>query len=89
MTTDANERILKARQQLENAIQEIVRISRDDDDSIFIQDWALVVNSESMAPGCEHLSFVNTINRLGMASYQVIGLHQVGAHYYLNSGEHG
>jgi len=83
------EEILKARQQLEAAIQTIVRVSRDNDQNIFIQDWALVVCSESMEPGKENLTYTNTINRTGMASYQVIGLHQVGAHYYLNAGERG
>jgi hypothetical protein len=85
-----NEEILaQARQQLELAIQTIVRVSRENDDTIFIQDYAIVVCSESMAPGRENLTYTNTINRVGMAAYQVIGLHQQGAHYYLMGGEHG
>lgn len=81
--------ISEARQQLEAAIQTIVRVSRENDQNIFIQDYAIVVSSESMAPGRENFTFTNTINRVGMASYQVIGLHEVGAHYYLNSSDRG
>lgn len=81
--------IIQARQQLETAIQTIVRVSRDNDDTIFIQDYAIIVCSESMSPGQENLTYTNTINRVGMAAYQVIGLHQQGAHYYLNGGTGG
>lgn len=80
----------KARGELEDALQRVVRLSREDDDgTMFIQDWVIAVSSESMAPGQENFSYTNFINRTGMANYQVIGLHQVGAHYYMNDGQRG
>jgi hypothetical protein len=80
----------KARADLEDALTRIVRLSRGDDKGhLFIQDWVVAVSSESMEPGQENFSFSNFISRVGMTNYQVVGLHNVASHYWLNDGRHG
>lgn len=73
-----------AKDRLEAALQEWVRLSRDNDENIFIQDYAIVVSSESMEPGKGHLTFLNSYCRENMAAYQVVGLLRTGENYWLN-----
>lgn len=88
MTKD--EEYAKARDQLEQAIQEMVRISREDDESfLFLQDYVIMTACESMEPGQGNMTFTNTITRPGMSVYSVIGLHQQAIHHYLHSSKEG
>jgi hypothetical protein len=78
--------INEAREKLEAALQEWVRLSRENDEHMFIQDYTISVSAESMEPGKENMNFMNFICRPNMASYQVVGLLRAAEHYWLNQG---
>lgn len=66
---------------LETAIQDYVRLTRNID-NMFVQDFVVIVASESMEPGYESMTFSNCINRSQMALYSIMGLIDAGKQYY-------
>lgn len=87
---ERTQKVLEARQRLESAITDIIRLVREDDEgSIFLQDYAMVTACESMKPGMENFTLTNTLCRVGMSAYSVIGMHNQAANYYLNGGTAG
>lgn len=81
-------RMIKARDDLYNALTEMVRMSREDEEGyLFVQDWAIVCASESMEPGKENFTFTNVFARPGMSQYAVVGLHEVASHSYMNAAK--
>jgi hypothetical protein len=85
----SNEDLAQAKQELEAALQKWVRVSRDNDENFFIQDYSIAVSSESMAPGLENMTYMNFFNRPGMPGYQVVGLLRMAEHYWLGSNDRG
>lgn len=81
--SNEEEQIIEARQEFEAALQKWVRLSRGDKGYFFIQDYAVAVSSESMEPGQENMTYMNSIARPGMAGYQVVGLLQSSLHNWL------
>jgi len=78
--TDIQE-VLKARRELEIALQNYVQTTRDLP-NMFIQDYVIICASESMEPGHENVTYFNNINRPAMAIYSVLGLLDSARGYY-------
>jgi len=78
--------IVEARKELEAALQRYVRATRDLD-NMFVQDYVLVVASESMEPGHENITYFNHINRVAMPIYAVQGLLLSAAGYYQRASD--
>lgn len=79
---DNIEALRAARKQLEEALQEYVRLSRDGVDNVFVQDYVIAVASESMMPGYENVTLFNHLNRPAMPLYGVLGLLESARGYY-------
>lgn len=79
------EEVAKARRELEEALQTYVRTTRDLP-NMFVQDYVIIVASESMEPGHENITYFNHMNRQAMPLYGVVGLLDSGIKYYRESG---
>ena len=78
-----SEEMSKARAELEAALTNYIRLSRDDTENhMFVQDYVMLVASESMEPGKENITYHNCFNRQMMSQYAVIGLLHSGLKYY-------
>lgn len=77
----------EAKAALETALTNYMRLNRDDEDNqLFIQDYVILLASESMEPGKENITYHDCINRSMMAKYSIIGLLHSGLGYY--NGNH-
>jgi len=83
------EELREARQKLEAALQDYIRLTREDVGNVFVQDYVLAVASESMDPGYENTTLFNHLNRPSMALYSVIGLLESAKGYYTRLGMSG
>jgi hypothetical protein len=80
------EEVRGAREKLEAALQDYIRLTRDDVGNVFVQDYVIAVASESMDPGFENTTLFNHLNRPSMALYSVIGLLESAKGYYTRIG---
>jgi hypothetical protein len=83
------EEIREVRQKLEAALQDYVRLTREDVGNVFVQDYVIAVASESMDPGYENTTLFNHLNRPSMALYSVVGLLDSATGYYKRVGGGG
>jgi len=83
------EEIREVRQKLETALQDYVRLTREDVGNVFVQDYVIAVASESMDPGYENVTLFNHLNRPSMALYSVVGLLESAKGYYTRLGMSG
>jgi hypothetical protein len=73
----------QAKAALEAALTNYMRFNRDDDNNqLFIQDYVILLASESMEPGKENITYHDCINRSMMAKYSIVGLLHSGLGYY-------
>lgn len=84
MTTPAE--LLAARVKLEQALQDYVRLTRDDVGNVFVQDYVIAVASESMDEGHSNVTYFNHMNRIAMPIYAVVGLLDNCLGYYREAG---
>lgn len=86
MATQAE--LLKARVELEQALQNYIRLTRDDVGNMFVQDYVIACASESMDEGHSNITYFNHMNRIAMPIYSVVGLLGACTDYYRKAGRH-
>lgn len=80
--------LLEARVKLEQALQDYIRLTRDDVGNMFVQDYVIAVASESMDEGQSNVTYFNHLNRIAMPVYSVVGLLDNCLMYYRRAGRH-
>jgi len=77
-------KVTAAREQLEAAMINYARVTRDDEQApnMFLEDWVCVVVTEDMREGQSAMSHFNFIAPNGNAKYVIRGLLDEAMHYY-------